>query len=93
MGIWLVALLFVAANHYLGWGVFGQADKKALVIVFMVGGLSWMVFGPRLEEDMRVEVAARREQEEAAECARDKSNDAGESERLRHSIGMPPDEK
>ena len=92
-GIWLVAALFAAGNHFLEWGLFGDAGRKVLAIVIGVGMLGHLLFGPRLEQEVRAEAAARREEEEAAERARDKSNDAADSEKLRQAIGMPPDEK
>jgi hypothetical protein len=92
IGVWLVAALIAAGNHYLAWGIFGGADRKVLAIVFGVGMLGWMIFHPRLEQEIQAQAAARREEEDAAERARDKSNDAADSERLRQAIGMPPDE-
>ena len=89
--IYLVALLFVAGNHYLGWGMLGQADRIALSIVMFVGVLAYFGFAPRILEEMRAEDAVRRETDDAAERMRDKSNDAAESDELRHAIGMPPD--
>jgi len=52
-----------------------------------------MLFGPRLEQEAQAEAAVRREGAEAAERARDKSNDAADAEKLRQAIGMPLDEK
>jgi|KBSMisStaDraftv2_1062788.scaffolds.fasta_scaffold1995759_2 hypothetical protein len=91
--IWLIAALFAAGNHYLAWGLFGDASRKALAIVIGVGMLVHMLFGPRLEQEAQAEAAARREGAEAAERARDKSNDAADAEKLRQAIGMPLDEK
>jgi len=52
--------------------------------------LALVRFGPRIFEEVEVHAAEKRSAEEAAERARDKSNDATETERLRRFIGVPP---
>jgi hypothetical protein len=90
VGIWLAAFLFGVANEYLGWGVFGGSAKGVRLGTMFVGLVALFRFGPKLFEEIDAHAAARRESEDAAERARDKSNDVAESERLRRAIGMPP---
>jgi hypothetical protein len=92
LATWLVALLFVLGNHWLEWGLFGQADRfavsamTALTVLFLMSR-----FGSRMMDEGKAEQDAIRREEEAAELARDKSNDAADTERLQHLIGMPSD--
>ena len=39
LSIWLIAALFAAGNHFLACGLFGDAGRKVLAIVFGVGML------------------------------------------------------
>jgi hypothetical protein len=89
-GIWLVVFLFAVGNELLAWGIFGDSDKLIRIVVMCIGLLALFRFGPKMFEEIDTHNAARREVEEAAERARDKSNDAAETDRLRRSIGMAP---
>lgn len=88
-GIWLVVFLFAVGNEYLAWGIFDDSAKLFRIIVMWTGLLALFRFGPKMFEEIDTHNAAKRAMEEAAERARDKSNDAAETDRLRHSIGMP----
>jgi hypothetical protein len=88
-GVWLVVLLFAVGNERLAWGIFGGSAKLFRVAVMWTGLLALFRFGPKMFEEIDTHNAAKRELEEAAERARDKSNDAAETDRLRRSIGMP----
>jgi hypothetical protein len=88
-GIWLGVFLFALGNDYLEWGIFGNSAKGFRLIVMAIGLVGFYRFGPRMSQEIDAHVAATREAEEIAERARDKSNDALESERLRRDIGMP----
>lgn len=88
-GIWLVVFLFAVANEYLAWGIFGGSAKLFRIVVMWVGISALFRFGPKMLDEIDTHNAAKREAEEAAERARDKSNDAAETDRLRRSIGMP----
>ena len=87
--IWLVVFLFAVGNQYLAWGIFGGSAKLFRIVVMWAGLLALFRFGPKMFEEMDAHDATKREVEEAAERARDKSNDAAEADRLRRSIGMP----
>ena len=89
-GIWLVVFLFAVGNEYLAWGIFGGSAKLFRIVVMWAGLLALFRFGPKMFEQMDTHNAMKREMEAAAERARDKSNDAAEIDRLRCSIGMPP---
>jgi hypothetical protein len=89
-GICLVVFLLAVANEYLEWGVFGAAGKGVRLAVMFVGLVGFFVFGPRMLKEIENSDRATREAEDAAERARDKSNDAAESEQVRRAIGMPP---
>src|SRR5690242_15218223 len=89
-GIYLVVLLAAAGNHYLEWGLVGAADRKFMAVVMLVGLVAMARYGPQLMDELHAHQAAIRESEDAAERARDKSNDDAEAERLRRAIGMPP---
>jgi hypothetical protein len=89
-GIFLVVLLLAIANEYLEWGVFGAAGKGVRLAVMFVGLVGFFVFGPRMLKEIEDHNRTTREVEDAAERARDKSNDAADSERVRRAIGMPP---
>jgi len=88
-GIWLVVFLFAVGNEYLAWGIFGGSAKLFRMVVMWAGLLALFRFGPKMFEEMATHNATKREVEAAAERARDKSNDAAETDRLRRSIGMP----
>ena len=90
IGIYLVVLLAAAGNHYLEWGLVGPADRKCMAAVMLVGLVSMARFGPQLMSELHAHQAEIRKSEDAAEQARDKSNDEAEAERLRRAIGMPP---
>jgi len=89
VGIYLVLLLVAAGNYYLEWGLVGAADRKVLAVVMFLGLVAMARFGPQLISELYAHDAARREREDAAERARDKSNDEAEAEQLRREIGMP----
>jgi len=88
-GIWLVVLLLAVGNEHLAWGIFGDSSKLFRVVVMWAGLLALVRYGPKMFEEIDTHVATKRELDEAAERARDKSNDAAETDRLRRSIGMP----
>jgi hypothetical protein len=89
-GIWLVVFLFAVGNQYFAWGIFGGSAKLFRIVVMWAGLLAFFRFGPKMFEEMDAHDATKREAEEAAERARDKSNDAAETDRLRRSIGITP---
>jgi hypothetical protein len=88
VGIWLLVFLFAVANEYLAWGVFAGSGKLFRVLVMFVGIVAFFRFGSKMLEETDAHNAAKREVDEAAERARDKSNDAAEADQLRHLIGM-----
>lgn len=88
-GLWFVVFLFAVGNEYLAWGIFGDSAKLFRVVVMWAGVMALVRFGPKMAEEIDTENAAKRALAEAAERARDKSNDAAETDRLRRSIGMP----
>jgi hypothetical protein len=90
-GIWLVVFLFAIGNESLEWGILGSSAKLFRSIVMIIGLLALFRFGPKIFDEMESHTSAKRESEEAAERARDKSNDAEEADRLRRAIGMPAD--
>ncbi|MCW5622890.1 MAG: hypothetical protein KIS79_17395 [Burkholderiales bacterium] len=88
--IYLVFLLGATGNYYLGWGMFGQADRVVLSVVMLLGLIAVVRYAPRMMEEMRARQAELRDVQDAAERARDKANDVAEADRLRWDIGMPP---
>lgn len=92
VAIWMVAFVLAAGNHYFGWGLLGEADRIAVSAMTLLAVLVFASrFGSRMMDEVQAEQDAIRREEETAERARDKSNDAAETEQLRRSIGMPPD--
>lgn len=87
--VWLVAFLFIVGNRYFAWGIFGDAARIIYAAVILVGVVGFIRFGPKMLEEIHNQSAVKREAEAAAERARDKSNDAAETDQLRRSIGMP----
>ena len=89
-GIALAVLLFVAANHYLDWGLFGSYGKAVMLGVMLAMFLALVRFLPGFQVEMEERLEAQRAAEAEAEQSRDKFGDAAEDARLRRAIGLPP---
>jgi hypothetical protein len=64
-GAWVVVLAFVAANHYLNWGLLGSHSRPVFAAT-MLAVLVWMSkWGPSIRE-MRVHKRLKRFREDAA---------------------------
>ena len=50
---YLAVLIICTSSHYLGWGLFGGADRKVLAAVTFVGVLAAARYGPALLEELR----------------------------------------
>src|SRR5690242_10252870 len=82
-------LAFSLANRFLNWGLLGQLGEiLPYLLLLPCFALLWF-WGDEMNQEGQRRLAARREAEEAAELARDKSHDTEDSERLRRDIGLP----
>ena len=78
------------ANRFFKWGLLGQYDELLPYLLLLpCFALLWF-WGDEMSQKGQRRLAARREDEEAAELARDKSHDTEDSERLRREIGLAP---
>lgn len=50
IGVWLLVSLVSLGNHFFGWGLFGPAAKKVMVVCYVVLGLLMLKWLPRREE-------------------------------------------
>ena len=50
IGVWLLVSLGSLGNHYLEWGLFGNAGKKVMVGCYFVLGLLMLKWLPRRDE-------------------------------------------
>lgn len=87
-GMWLVVFVFAVGNEYFKWGFLGGLGAPFRSAVMFVGVMAMMKFGPKMIEEMEAIETAKRKEEETAERARDRSDIAAETDRLRLSIGM-----
>ena len=92
-GMYLAVLLAAMGNHYLEWQLTGSVSRQILAVVQFVGIVLIARYGSHVMTVMDARNTELRRAEEAAESARDKSNDAAETERLRKAIGLPPTEQ
>jgi Flp pilus assembly protein protease CpaA len=51
--VYLFALIVCASSYYLGWRLFGGADRKVLAVVTLAGALAAARYGPTLVEQIR----------------------------------------
>ena len=52
-GVYLAVLILCASSYYLGWELFGGADRKVLAIVTFVGVVASARYGPALLQEIR----------------------------------------
>jgi Flp pilus assembly protein protease CpaA len=52
-GAYLVLLAFCAGSYYLGWNLFGGADRKVLAAVMFLGVVMVARYGPAFVEELR----------------------------------------
>ena len=52
-GVYLLVLVFCAANFYLHWNLLGGFDKKVLAVVTLVGVVLMHRYGPAIIEELR----------------------------------------
>ena len=51
--VYLAVLVPCAMSYYLGWQLFGGADRKVLAVVTFVGALAGACYGPALVAEIR----------------------------------------